>query len=150
MLETICGGTTCSFRLPSNTLSKGYIVFYKLLGRFFFYFHVLPYIKKIVRPFLRDVIVKVIENFLFPPDKDLAAKVISDKDKGYSDVQIATRHRLSPSKVRHILAEARTASHADNIARAKSLSEAGESVAEIAKRMNLRESSVLAMLSAEN
>jgi len=125
-------------------------VFYKLLGRFFFYFYVLPFFKKVVAPVFRDALIKAVYDNLAGPEEDLSEKLLRDKDNGLTDVQIATKHRISPTKVRHILAEARTASRADNIARAKSLSEAGESVAEIAKRMNLSQTSVMAMLRTDS
>jgi orotate phosphoribosyltransferase-like protein len=121
-------------------------VFYRLLGRFFMYFYVLPFIKKIVRPLLRDVIVKVIEDYLFPPDENLAEKLLRDKDNGLTDVQIATKHRLSPSKVRHILAKARADKRKTQTERAKALWNAGESNAEIAERMNLSEAAVRVLL----
>lgn len=125
-------------------------MFYRLLGRFFFYFHVLPFIKKIIFPIFRDGIIKAIENFLFPPDEALGEKLLRDKDNGLTDVQIATKYRLSPSKVRRIVGEAMSVKRTDNITRAKALRGAGKSVAEISKLMNLSESSILAMLSAES
>jgi len=134
-------------------------VFYRILGRFFFYFYVLPFIKDIFGPALRDAVGKIYEEWrtdrkeetpTVTPMAVLQEKLLSDRHDGLTDMQLAKKYGITVSQVRTVMSEARTASRADNIARAKSLSEAGESVAEIAKRMNLSQTSVMAMLRTDS